>query len=145
MMMTLFQSNCWVWFILKCLSAKLIKHQSLKFWHTLSMHYQWWSSSWSKLSTAMKSSTCICAWLNSLLMRMILVALSNENFRELNDKTFKNRFKELFLFKNSIWNSILTSYLRTVFEAMIFNILFHFALMKLLMNCSFQMIFDQEA
>ncbi len=29
-------------------------------------------------------------------------ALSDENFRELNNKTFKSRFKEFFLFKNLI-------------------------------------------
>ena len=78
-------------------------------------------------------------------MRVILVALNDEDFKELNDKTFKNRFKELFFFKNSIWSSILTSYLMTVFEAMISNILFYSASMKSLMNCSFRVIFDQEA
>ncbi len=35
-------------------------------------------------------------------MQVILVALSDEDFRELNDKTFKNRFKKLFFFENSI-------------------------------------------
>ncbi len=145
MMMTLFQSNCWVWFILKCLSAKSMKHQSLKFWYALSMHCQRWSSSRSKLLTAVRSSTHIHAWLSSLLMRVILVALNDEDFKELNDKTFKNRFKELFFFKNSIWSSILTSYLMTVFEAMISEILFYSASMKSLMNCSFRVIFDREA
>ncbi len=109
------------------------------------MHCQQWSSSRSKLSTAVRSSTCICARSSNLLMRVILVALSNEDFRELNDKTFKSRFKELFFFKNSIWSSILTSYSMTVFEAMISNILSHSASMKSLMNCSFQVIFDREA
>ncbi len=33
-------------------------------------------------------------------MRMFRT-LSDEGFKELNDKTFKNRFKEFFLFKNS--------------------------------------------
>ncbi len=145
MMMTLSQSNCWVWFILKCLSAKSTKHQSLKFQHCLSMHCQRWSSSWSKLSTAMRSSICIHARSSNLSMRMILVALSNENFRESNDKTFKNCFKEFFFFKNSIWSFILTSYLMIVFKAMISNILFHSASMKSSMNCSFQVIFDREA
>ena len=32
----------------------------------------------------------------------VIHALSNKDFKELNDKTFKNRFKEFFLFKNSI-------------------------------------------
>ncbi len=85
----------------------------------------------------MKSLTYIHAWSSSLLMRVILVALNDEDFRESNDKTFKNCFKEFFLFENSIWNSIFTSYLMTVFEAKIFNILFHSALMKLLKNCNF--------
>ncbi len=75
----------------------------------------------------------------------VIRALSNEDFKELNDKTFKSHFKELFLFKNSIWSSILTLYSMTIFEAMISNILFHSALMKSSMNCSFQVIFDQEA
>ncbi len=145
MMMILSQSNCWVWFILKCLSAKSMKHQSLKFWHALSMHCQWWSSSRSKLSTAVRSSTRICARSSSLSMRVILVALSDEDFRESNDKTFKNCFKELFFFKNLIWSSILTSYSITVFKAMISNILFHSASMKSSINCSFQVIFDREA
>ncbi len=78
-------------------------------------------------------------------MQMILIALSNEDFRESNDKTFKNRFKKLFLFENSIWSFILTSYSMIVFETMIFNILFHSASMKSLMNCSFRVIFDREA
>ena len=93
----------------------------------------------------MRLLTHICAWLSSLLMQVILVALSDEDFRELNDKTFKNRFKKLFFFENSIWSFILTSYLMTIFKAMIFNILFHFALMKSSINCSFQVIFDQKA
>ncbi len=75
----------------------------------------------------------------------VIHALSNKDFKELNDKTFKNRFKEFFLFKNSIWSFILTSYLMTIFKAMIFNILFHSASMKSLMNCSFQIIFDWKA
>ncbi len=144
MIMTLSQSNCWVWFILKCLSAKSTKHQSLKFQHALLMHCQRWSSSRSKLSTAMRSSTCIHARSSSLSMQMIFVALSNEDFRESNDKTFKNRFKELFFFKNLIWSSILTSYSMIVFKAMISNILFHSVSMKSSMNCSFRVIFDQE-
>ena len=143
--MTLSQSNCWVWFILKCLSAKSMKHQSLKFQHALLMHCQRWNSLRSKLLTAMRSSTCIHARSSSLSMQVILVALSDEDFKESNDKTFKNHFKKLFFFKNSIWSSILTSYSMTVFEAMISNILSHFASMKSLMNCNFQMIFDQEA
>ncbi len=144
MMMTLSQSNCWVWFILKCLFAKSTKHQSLKFWHCLSLHCQRWSSSWSKLLTAARSLTHTCVQSSSLLMQVIR-ALSNEDFKELNNKTFKSRFKEFFLFKNSIWSFILTSYLMTIFKAMISNILFHSASMKSSMNCSFQVIFDREA
>ncbi len=144
MMMTLSQSDCWVWFILKCLSAKSTKHQSLKFRHALSMHCQRWSSSRSKLLTAVRSLTCIRARSSSLSMRVILVALNDEDFRESNDKTFKSRFKELFFFENLIWSSIFTSYLMTIFKAMISNILFHSASMKSSMNCSFQMIFDRE-
>ncbi len=75
----------------------------------------------------------------------VIRALSNEDFKELNNKTFKSRFKEFFLFKNSIWSFILTSYLMTIFKAMISNILFHSASMKSSMNCSFQVIFDREA
>ena len=129
---------------MKCLFAKLMKHQSLKFWHTLSMHCQQWSSSRSKLLTAVKSSIYICAWSSNLSMWMILIALSDKDFRESNDKTFKSCFKELFFFKNSIWSFILTSYLMTVFEAMISNILFYSASMKSSINCSFQVIFDQK-
>jgi len=34
-------------------------------------------------------------------MRVFLITLSDKDFKELNNKIFKNRFKELFFFKNS--------------------------------------------
>ncbi len=72
----------------------------------------------------------------------VIRALSDKDFKELNNKTFKSRFTEFFFFENLIWSFIFISYSMTISEVIIFNILFYFALMKLLINYNFRVIFN---